>query len=135
MYSAEYPHLEENDFSLLQFWLRRIKASTCAETGEVEAGLTYLALITRLKNGIESTRCQAERNFSALSFLIGSLRSSISPGKVERLLFLRLNRLFIPEVKALHDAIEANKAAAARCKEKVAQVEGAIANTDLVLNL
>ena len=51
-------------------------------------------------------------------------------------MFLRLNRLFIPEVKALHDAIEANKAAAARCKEKVAQVKGAImANTALVVNL
>ena len=50
-------------------------------------------------------------------------------------MFLRLNRLFIPEVKALQDAIEANKAAAARCKEKVAQVEGAMANTALVLNL
>ena len=44
-------------------------------------------------------------------------------------MFLRLKRLFIPEVKALHDAIEANKAAAARYKEKVAQVEGAMANT------
>ena len=53
----------------------------------------------------------------------------------DRLVFLRLNRLFIPEVKALHDAIEANKAAAARCKEKVAQVGGAMANTALVLNL
>ena len=63
------------------------------------------------------------------------LLSSISPGKVERLMFLRLNRLSIPEVKALHDAIEANKAAAARCKKKVAQVEGAMANTALVLNL
>ena len=51
-------------------------------------------------------------------------------------MFLRLNRLFIPVVKALHDAIEANKAAAARCKEKVAQqVEGAMANTALILNL
>ena len=136
MYLAEDPHLEENDFSLLQFWLRsRSEPSTCAETGEVEAGLPYLALIARLYNGIESTSCQAESNSSALSFLIGSLRSSISPGKVERLMFLRLSRLFIAEVKALHDAIEANKAAAARCKEKVAQVEGAMANTALVLNL
>ena len=50
-------------------------------------------------------------------------------------MFLRLNRLFIPEVKALHDAMEANKAAAARCKEKVAQEEEAMANTALVLNL
>ena len=83
---AEDPHLEENDFSLVQFWLRRSKPSTCAETGEVEVGLPYLVLIARLYNGIESTSCQAERNFSALSFLIGSLRSSISPGKVERLI-------------------------------------------------
>ena len=136
MYLAEDPHLEENDFSLLQFWLRRSKPSTCAETGEVEAGLPYLALIARLYNGIESTSCQAERNFSAVSFLIGSLRNSISPGKVERLMFLRLNRLFIPEVTALYDAIEANKAAAARCKEKVAQVERAMGKTALiVLNL
>ena len=101
-YLAEDPHLEEIDFSLLQFWLRRSKPSTCAETGKVEAGLPYLALIARLYNGIESTSCQTERNLSALSFLIGSLRSSISPGKVERLLmFLRLNRLFVPEVKKL----------------------------------
>ena len=50
-------------------------------------------------------------------------------------MFLRLNRPFIPEIEALHDAIEANKAVAARCKEKVAQVEGAMANTALVLNL
>ena len=41
-----------------------------------------------------------------------------------------------PEVKAVNHAIEANRAAAARCKEEVAQVEGAMANTALlVLNL
>ena len=80
MYLAEDPHLKENDFSLLQFWLRRSKPSTCTETGEVEAGLPYLALIARLYNGIESTSCQAEMNFSAHFFLIDSLRSSISPG-------------------------------------------------------
>ena len=49
-------------------------------------------------------------------------------------MFLRLNKLFIPEVKAFHDAIEANKAAAAQCKDKAAQVEGAMTNTAVVLN-
>ena len=69
IYLAEDPHLEENDFSLLQFWLRWSKPNTCAETGEeVEAGLPYLALIARLYNEIESTSCQAESNFSALPF-------------------------------------------------------------------
>lgn len=123
MYLAEDPAQEEDDFSLLEFWLRRSKPRTCAETGEVEAGLPYLALIARLYHGIESTSCQAERNFSDLAFLIGNLRSSMLPGKVERMMFLRLNRLFIPDIKALDDAIQANKAAAARCQEKVTAVQ------------
>ena len=98
--------------------------------------MPFLALITRLYNGIESTSCQAERNFSALAFLIGHLRSTTAPGKVERLMFLRLNRLFIPDIKALqHDAGEAKKAATDRCKERVAQVEAAAAGSTIVLQL
>ena len=133
MYVAQDSHPEEDDFSLLQFWERRGKASTCAETGEVEPGLPYLALIARLYHGIESTSCQAERNFSALSNLIGTLRSSMLPFKVEQMMFLRLNKLFVKEVEALHDAVEANKAAAARCKENVTQVEVATADTSVTL--
>ena len=133
MYVAEDSHPEEDDFSLLQFWERRGKASTYAETDEVKPGLPYLALIARLYHGIESTSCQAERNFSALSNVIGTLRSSMLPLKVEKMWFLRLNKLFIKEVKALHDAVEANKAAAARCKEKVTQVEVATADTSVTL--
>ena len=92
MYVAEGTQPEEDDFSLLEFWARRSRASTCAATGEVEPGLPYLALIARLYHGIKSTSCQAERNFSTLSNLIGSLRSSMLPSKVERMMFLRLNR-------------------------------------------
>ena len=57
------------------------------------------------------------------------------PLKVERMMFLRLNRIFIPEVKALNDAIDANKAAAARCQEKVMEVEMATADTPVVLSV
>ncbi|CAN0392040.1 unnamed protein product, partial [Pylaiella littoralis] len=71
---AEDVQSEETKFSLLEFWkLRR-------------TGMPSLALIARLYNGVESTSCQAERNFSALAFLIGHLRSSIAPDKVERLM-------------------------------------------------
>ena len=63
MYVAEDTQPEEDDFSLLEFWARRSRASTCAATGEVEPSLPYLALIARLYHGIESTSCQAERNF------------------------------------------------------------------------
>ena len=98
--------------------------------------MPFLALIARLYNGIKSTSCQAERNFSAFAFLIGHLRSTTAPRKVERLMFLRLDRLFIPDIKALHDAVEAKKAAADRCKERVvAQVEAAAAGSTIVLQL
>ena len=123
LYMAEDVQPEGTAFSLLEFWKRR------------RTGMPFLALIARLYNGIESTSCQAERNFSALAFLIGHLRSTTAPGKVERLIFLRLNRLFIPDIKALHDAVEAKKAAADRCKERVAQVEAAAAGSTIVLQL
>ena len=123
LYMAEDVQPEETAFSLLEFWKRR------------RTGMPFLALIARLYNGIESTSCQAERNFSALAFLIGHLRSTTASGKVERLMFLRLNRLFIPDIKALHDAVEAKKAAADRCKERVAQVEAAAAGSTIVLQL
>ena len=35
---------------------------------------------------------QAERNFSALAHLIGDLRSNMLASKVERMIFIRLNR-------------------------------------------
>ena len=57
------------------------------------------------------------------------------PHKVERMMFLRLNRLVIPEVKALHNAVEANKAAAAQCKTKVVEVEAAAAGAPVTLTL
>ena len=123
LYMAEDVQPEETAFSLLEFWKR------------MRTGMPFLALIARLYNGIESTSCQAERNFSALAFLIGHLRSTTAPGKVERLMFLRLNRLFIPDIKALHDAVEAKKAAADRCKERAAQVEAAAAGSTIVLQL
>lgn len=83
----------------------------------------------------ESTRCPGERNFSALAFPIGSLRSFISPSKVERLIFLRLNRLLIPEVQALHDPVEANKSAAAQRIKNVAQLDGVVADTAVPLTI
>ncbi|CAN0396167.1 unnamed protein product, partial [Hapterophycus canaliculatus] len=54
--------------------------------------MPYLALLARLYHGVEATSCQAERNFSALAHLIGQLRTNMLASKVERMLFVRLNR-------------------------------------------
>ena len=56
-------------------------------------------------------RCQAERNFSALAHLIGDLRSNMLASKVERMMFIRLNRHL---VKTVHELDAANAQARAR---------------------
>ena len=76
---------------------------TSTVTSPVE--MSYLALIGRLYNGIEATTCQAERKFSALTHLIGDLRSRILGNKVERMVFIRLNRHLIGEVRELDAAV------------------------------
>ena len=39
--------------------------------------------------------CQAVRNFSALAHLIGDLRSNVLASKVERMMFIRLNGIWM----------------------------------------
>ena len=63
------------------------------------------------------------------------LRNSMLPAKVDRMMFLRLNRMYIPEVKTLRNVIEGNKSAVACCREKVKSVEEATAGKDVVLAL
>ena len=75
------------------------------EHGQVSCRMPYLAFIARLYHGIEATSCQAERNFSALAHLIGDLRSSMLASKVERMMFIRLNRYLIDEARELDVAV------------------------------
>ena len=124
-YMKEDAALEEYHFSLLKFWQRRATRTTSAETGEVveEAAMPHLALIARLYHGIESTSCQAERNFSSLSLLLDNLRSSMAAFKVERMVFLRLNQRAIPEVHTLMEVLDRQSAARAECAKNVAVVQ------------
>ena len=89
-------NLEEDvcGFSLPGFWLRKSEPTLAQGTGELVAppDVPHLALAIRLYHGVEETSCQAERNFSSLSFLIGTLRASMSSFEVEQLMFLKLNR-------------------------------------------
>ena len=71
--------------------------------------LPHLALLIRLYHGVEATSCQAERNFNLLSFLIGTLRASMSPFKVEQMIFLKLNQGCLPEVQKYNAIIAAQQ--------------------------
>ena len=93
-------------FSLLRFWLRKSEPTLAQDTGEDVAppDLTHLALVVHLSHGVEATSCQAECNFYSLSVLIGTLRASMNPFKVEQMMFLKLNQGCLPEIQKYHAA-------------------------------
>ena len=107
VYLVEQGQLDVDAFNFLGFWNRRGTDSDCPTTSTVTspAEMPYLAFIARLYHGVKATNCQAERNFSALAHLIGDLRSRMLASKVERMMFIRLNRHLIDEVRELDVAV------------------------------
>ena len=88
-------------FSLPGFWLHKSEPTLPQGTGELVTppDQPHLALLARLYHGVEATSCQAERNFSSRSFLIGTARASMSEFKVEQTMFLKLDQGCLPEVQ------------------------------------
>ena len=74
----------------------RVAYRQCTDELVVPPHLPHLALLARLYHGVEATSCQAERNVSSLSVVIGTLRASMSPFKVERMIFLKLDQGCLP---------------------------------------
>ena len=109
VYLAEPDQIDVDGFNLLGFWSRRGTESACP------AEMPYLAFLARLYHGVEATSCQAERNFSALANLIRNLRSSMLASKVERMMFTRLNKHMVDEVRDFD-------AAKAKAKARVAKL-------------
>ncbi|CAB1106613.1 unnamed protein product [Ectocarpus sp. CCAP 1310/34] len=117
--------------------LERGTSSVSPTTGKVTspAEMPYLAFIARLYLGIEATSCQAERNFSARSHLIGQLRCKILPSKFERTMFIRLNRHLVAEVRELDAAVAQAKATATKTAQSSMAAQGERANQTVDLRL
>ena len=77
---------------LLQYWKGK------------HARWPHLSLLARLYAGMDSTSCQAERNFAILNCTLDNLRTGLAVDKVEQLMLLRLNKQLIPEIASLRDA-------------------------------
>ena len=97
VYLAEPDQIDVDDFNLLEFSSRRGTDSVCPTTGKLTspAEMPYLAFLAQPYHGVDATSCQAERNSSALTHLIGDLRSNMLASMVERMMFIRLNRYLI----------------------------------------
>ena len=88
VYLVEPDQMDVDGFNLLGFWSRLGTDSICPTTGKVtsQAEIPYLVVLAR---------------FSALAHLIGDLPSNMIASKVERVLFIRLNRHLVDEVHEL----------------------------------
>ena len=88
------PVANSHDFDLLNAWKSYATDGVDAKTGKVvtPARLPHIGLLARLHLGIDATSCQAERNFSALSALLGDLQSNLGRRKVEMMMLLKLNQ-------------------------------------------
>ena len=86
------------------------------------AEVPYLACIARLYHRIEATSCQAER-------------SRMLASKVERMMFIRLNRHLIDEVRELDAAVAQARARVAKSAQKsvAAQEERSNMSVDLTV--
>ena len=116
VYLAEQGQLDVDAFNRLGFWNRRGTDSVCPTTSTFTspAKIPYLAFIARLYHVIEATICQAGRFFLALAHLIGDLRSWMLASQVERMMFIRLNRHLIDEVRELDAAVAQARARVAK---------------------
>ena len=90
--------------------------------------MPYLAFLARLYHGVEATSCQAERKFSALANLIGDLRSSMLASKVERMMFIWLNKHMVDEVRDFDPAKAKVKARVAKSAKQWATAQQEKAN-------
>ena len=116
-------------FSPPGFWLRKSESTLAQGTGELVAppDLFHLALLARLYHSVEATSCQAGRNFSSLSFFIGTLRASMSSHKVKQTMFLKLNQGCLPEVQKYNAVIAVQQERRIQCVQDVQSAQEAVA--------
>ena len=97
--------------------------------------MPHLALLARLYHGVKATSCQSERNFSALSFVIAHLRSSMAPFKVEQMMFVRLNQDYIPEFRRYKAVVGSQKERMKKCGREVQSMQLKTAGETIEIDL
>ena len=112
-------------FSLPYVWLRKSYPTLAQGTGKlvVPPYLPHLALLASLYYEVEENSCQAESNLSSLSVLIGTFRASMSPFKVEQMMFLKLNQGCLPEVQTYDAVMRRNNERRGQCVQDVQSVQ------------
>ena len=100
----------DSKFDFLQYWKAR-GTDGVDPSGKVvvPARGPHIRLLTRVYEGIDTTSCQAERNFSALKQILSDMRAGTLAYKTEKMLLLRLHRHLIPGFARVEQELEALK--------------------------
>ena len=122
------PFDTDSTFTPLEYWKpRAVNGLDKSRNVVVPARWPHVSLVARLHLGIDAASCQAERNVSALKLIVSDLRSNTSPDKVEKTIFLSLNKHLIPglgkvlkDFDALTAERKSNKEAAVNAKNAAA---------------
>ena len=100
----------DSNFDFLQYWEAR-GTDGVDPSGIVVVPARWLdiGLLARLYAGIDTTSCQAERDFSALKQVLSDMRAGTLAHKTENMLLPRLNRHLIPGFARVEQELEALK--------------------------
>ena len=109
-FMAEAALTNNSEFDLLEYWRAR-PVDRLDASGKVVAPARWphVGLVAREFAGIDTTSCQAERNFSFLKLVVSDLRVSLGAEKIEKILFFRLNRHLIPGLGKIIRELESLK--------------------------
>ena len=109
-YMKEATPKNDSMFDFLQYWEAR-GTDGVDPSGKVvvPARWSHIELLARLYADIDTTSCQAERNFSALKQVLSDMRAGTLARKTEKMLLLRLNRHLIAGFSRVEQELEALK--------------------------
>ena len=109
-YMKEAAPKNDSKFDFLKNWEARGTDGVDPSGKVVEpARWSDIGLFARLYAGVDTTSCQAERNFSALQQVLSDMRAGTLAHKTEKMLLLRLNRHLISEFARVEQELEALK--------------------------
>ena len=131
------PPIVSSNFDLISYWSDAAEARRDGNGNVVEGPrFPVLSALSRVyHNSVDSsTSCESERDFSALATTMSSLRRSMDPDRVEKMMFLHLNSEYISEVREVKTLLSQikTKQAKGQLEAATAQAAGAGEMTDVV---
>ena len=102
---AEYMKtvINGNGFDLLSFWDDAARPR-CDSSNTVYEMAKFPILLARVYHSADSSSCQSERDFSALTFILNDLRGSMREDYIGMMMLLNLNQNIIPEMSSFNNS-------------------------------